>query len=187
MSNDLYIMHYGVGHDKGGHSGRYPWGSGKNPKQDLGTLKRGIRKDIRKAKGKTSKLEGKHPAFMTETYASILADAGIFTTFGAARKKNRPAVKAAIERRYNNDPNFRAKVKEARKYWIDAGKKAEKNAQAYVKYYEKSEYTPKEVGKAKAYVDYIKNNIDKRVGNILQQTICLTIKYLKIEITLLVL
>jgi len=29
--NDLYIMHYGVGHDKGGHSGRYPWGSGKNP------------------------------------------------------------------------------------------------------------------------------------------------------------
>ena len=29
--NDLYIIHYGVGHDKGGHSGRYPWGSGKNP------------------------------------------------------------------------------------------------------------------------------------------------------------
>ena len=29
--SDLYIMHYGVGHDKGGHSGRYPWGSGKNP------------------------------------------------------------------------------------------------------------------------------------------------------------
>ena len=28
--NDLYIMHYGVGHDKGGHSGRYPWGSGNN-------------------------------------------------------------------------------------------------------------------------------------------------------------
>lgn len=27
----LYIMHYGVGHDKGGHSGRYPWGSGKRP------------------------------------------------------------------------------------------------------------------------------------------------------------
>jgi len=25
----LYIMHYGVGHLHGGHSGRYPWGSGK--------------------------------------------------------------------------------------------------------------------------------------------------------------
>lgn len=31
MNNNLYIMHYGVGHDKGGHSGRYPWGSGENP------------------------------------------------------------------------------------------------------------------------------------------------------------
>lgn len=29
--SDLYIIHYGVGHDKGGHSGRYPWGSGENP------------------------------------------------------------------------------------------------------------------------------------------------------------
>jgi len=28
----MYILHYGVGHDKGGHSGRYPWGSGENPK-----------------------------------------------------------------------------------------------------------------------------------------------------------
>lgn len=31
MNNDLYIIHYGVGHDKGGHSGRYPWGSGERP------------------------------------------------------------------------------------------------------------------------------------------------------------
>lgn len=28
-----FLVHYGVGHDKGGHSGRYPWGSGKSPKQ----------------------------------------------------------------------------------------------------------------------------------------------------------
>jgi len=28
-----YLVHYGVGHDKGGHSGRYPWGSGDNPYQ----------------------------------------------------------------------------------------------------------------------------------------------------------
>lgn len=31
-----FLAHYGVGHDKGGHSGRYPWGSGKNPKQSSG-------------------------------------------------------------------------------------------------------------------------------------------------------
>lgn len=34
---NLYIMHYGVGHDKGGHSGRYPWGSGENPYGGKGT------------------------------------------------------------------------------------------------------------------------------------------------------
>lgn len=30
---DQYIEHVGVGHDRGGHSGRYPWGSGKNAYQ----------------------------------------------------------------------------------------------------------------------------------------------------------
>lgn len=32
VSSD-YLEHYGVGHLDGGHSGRYPWGSGKRPKQ----------------------------------------------------------------------------------------------------------------------------------------------------------
>lgn len=31
-----YLAHYGVGHDKGGHSGRYPWGSGKSGGKRLG-------------------------------------------------------------------------------------------------------------------------------------------------------
>lgn len=53
--NDLYIMHYGVGHDKGGHSGRYPWGSGKNPyggvdptttKKDLFKLNKRSMRDV---------------------------------------------------------------------------------------------------------------------------------------------
>ena len=33
LDSSPYLMHYGKGHDQGGHSGRYPWGSGKNPKQ----------------------------------------------------------------------------------------------------------------------------------------------------------
>ena len=42
MRDDVYVgmlvsrdslKHYGVGHLNGGHSGRYPWGSGKRPKQ----------------------------------------------------------------------------------------------------------------------------------------------------------
>lgn len=28
-----FLCHYGVGHDQGGHSGRYPWGSGNRPHQ----------------------------------------------------------------------------------------------------------------------------------------------------------
>lgn len=30
------LMHYGVGHEGGGHSGRYPWGSGESPYQHSG-------------------------------------------------------------------------------------------------------------------------------------------------------
>ena len=32
-----FLAHYGVGHDHGGHSGRYPWGSGDRPKQRNGS------------------------------------------------------------------------------------------------------------------------------------------------------
>lgn len=32
------LMHYGVGHDKGGHSGRYPWGSGDDAMQRSANL-----------------------------------------------------------------------------------------------------------------------------------------------------
>lgn len=31
--SDNYLIHYGVGHLDGGHSGRYPWGSGDDPYQ----------------------------------------------------------------------------------------------------------------------------------------------------------
>lgn len=34
-----YILHYGVGHLNGGHSGRYPWGSGDRPYQTSGDFK----------------------------------------------------------------------------------------------------------------------------------------------------
>lgn len=33
ITQDDELMHYGVGHLHGGHSGRYPWGSGKDSKQ----------------------------------------------------------------------------------------------------------------------------------------------------------
>lgn len=36
-----YLMHYGKGHKDGGHSGRYPWGSGERPKQRDIVIKKG--------------------------------------------------------------------------------------------------------------------------------------------------
>lgn len=33
LVSDNYLAHYGVGHLNGGHSGRFPWGSGKRPMQ----------------------------------------------------------------------------------------------------------------------------------------------------------
>lgn len=40
MDASEFLAHYGVGHLQGGHSGRYKWGSGKNPKQREGSGKR---------------------------------------------------------------------------------------------------------------------------------------------------
>ena len=41
-----YLMHYGKGHKDGGHSGRYPWGSGEDPYQHQGGFN-GYVKDLR--------------------------------------------------------------------------------------------------------------------------------------------
>jgi predicted transcriptional regulator len=38
MDLDEFLMHVGVGHLDGGHSGRYPWGSGENGFQRYGTF-----------------------------------------------------------------------------------------------------------------------------------------------------
>lgn len=46
--SDNFLMHYGVGHLDGGHSGRYPWGSGDDPYQHEGGI-RGAYKTLSKA------------------------------------------------------------------------------------------------------------------------------------------
>lgn len=71
MNKDVeeILMHYGVGHDKGGRSGRYPWGSGKNSKKNRGFSiyrnkdgslnERGVKKAAKIAK-KYSSVTGKN-------------------------------------------------------------------------------------------------------------------------------
>lgn len=43
LFSEQYLAHYGVGHLQGGHSGRYPWGSGKRPKQKSSNVSSSIR------------------------------------------------------------------------------------------------------------------------------------------------
>ena len=52
VSYDI-LMHVGVGHDRGGHSGRYPWGSGENPYQHAGDFLSRI--ELLKRQGKSEK------------------------------------------------------------------------------------------------------------------------------------
>jgi len=52
MSND-FLQHYGVGHLDGGHSGRYPWGSGDNPEQRATSFMKVI--EDQRAEGLTDK------------------------------------------------------------------------------------------------------------------------------------
>ena len=71
MNKDVeeILIHYGVGHDKGGRSGRYPWGSGKNSKKNRGFSiyrnkdgslnERGVKKAAKIAK-KYSSVTGKN-------------------------------------------------------------------------------------------------------------------------------
>ena len=136
--NDLYIMHYGVGHDKGGHSGRYPWGSGKNPKQDLGTFKKDIKSKYREAKKKTSKIMGKHPAWWRENYADVLHDARIYSVFGAVKTKNRDKIKSAVERKLKTDPKFKETVQQSKREWAKIGKEISDEGKSFVDYYKKN-------------------------------------------------
>lgn len=51
-----YLMHYGKGHLDGGHSGRYPWGSGKNSNKRSYDLLAGQRWGISRYKNKDGSL-----------------------------------------------------------------------------------------------------------------------------------
>ena len=73
------LMHYGVGHDKGGHSGRYRWGSGKDPYQHSGDFlsrideykKKGMSEtEIAEAMGITGK-DGKPSTSRLRTQVSL--------------------------------------------------------------------------------------------------------------------
>jgi len=80
--DELYIMHYGVGHDEGGHSGRYPWGSGENPYQDI-RARKNIYKYIKKNQiGGYLSTKHAEKLYKNKTLNDILKDDNIRKAFG---------------------------------------------------------------------------------------------------------
>lgn len=138
--NDLYIMHYGVGHDKGGHSGRYPWGSGENPRQDDKMFRKMIKKNLKQSNKKDSKMFGNQFSFSKKRnyLSSVISRSRKYTTFQWANKKNRPEIKAAIKMEYETNPKFRQRVQEAKKEMLRAAEENDKIIRSYVDNYKKN-------------------------------------------------
>jgi len=114
--NDLYIMHYGVGHDKGGHSGRYPWGSGENP---YGGKKKITKKDASQFTKRI--MTTKQSAFKDPTaYVNYLSSSSTLTEvadhpewipgFDHDTKWTDKNIKKAMDYLWNDVQNFRTNI-----------------------------------------------------------------------------
>lgn len=156
MSNDLYIIHYGVGHDKGGHSGRYPWGSGQNPRSGLRQYKKLMKSTYKRERN-----------IKNDLYDSVLPylrqKTGKTTSGSFASRKNRTMLNAAVKDLYKSNPNFRKKVKEAKAQLAAEGKKRLDTTESFVKQYSEKTPNARNMNKASKYIT--KNEIKDIVLN----------------------
>lgn len=125
-ANDLYIMHYGVGHDKGGHSGRYPWGSGENPYGGKNKFN-GLKGEMHRSK------------FATKVKALEIARSGEtqlhrqkITSFITANLENYPGVQ-----------KYKKKYGSVQDFILDPSKEAKKDREEYYKYILKNDWETK--------------------------------------------
>lgn len=88
----MYILHYGVGHLHGGHSGRYPWGSGKKVFVSGGSktekIPRKAKKDIKQnVKAGNRILIGDAPGIDTavQNYIKKYNNVSVYTIFDEPR------------------------------------------------------------------------------------------------------
>lgn len=151
---DLYIMHYGVGHDKGGHSGRYPWGSGKNPKNDAAVLKSKMRENI-------SRGEEINKLAATRTKRRLVIDTKLEKSKDWASEKNRETIEEAIRMRYSTDYVFRKAIKEAKAKWKEVEKENKDLAESFLNYYSDSDFNGDKNQIDKATLKFIEDNKKK--------------------------
>lgn len=152
------ILHYGVGHEDGGHSGRYPWGTGDKPRQDFKS---------RMQRRKTERLAKKD--------AKRYVDAKMFYGEGAGnrrkllkaelnKKMTNPDYKEAFDR-YVEEADFAKSAKKA---------KRERRARDVAKgiFGSRAAITLGTMALASATVYYIQNKdtVDAYVGSIANRT-----------------
>lgn len=144
------LLHYGVGHDKGGHSGRYPWGSGEDSYQRAGDFLARI--DKLKKEGFTYKDEnGK--VWSGET--AIAKSMGLTTTQYRTQKSLAKDERRAVEV---------SRAKELRDQGLSPTQIARKmgyNSESSIRSL-LNENSEVRMNQAKTVAEYIKSQVDKK-------------------------
>jgi len=153
----LYIMHHGVGHDKGGHSGRYPWGSGKNPYGGQGTRRLDRRatkllyKDVTDYKQSDINLDNSKNRIYKKWARDISGLIGRNYTdmrfnpktivergddISAARVMSDPESENILRERIKSDPNYKKDLDEMRRGYIQVVNDTEETIKKWANHYD---------------------------------------------------
>ena len=168
--DDLFIMHYGVGHDKGGHSGRYPWGSGKANNE------RQYKRAIRKAEDYTTKKVMKYIQRNQRKVGAIVNNkkiGGVIfgkTNYKVNTPEQRDNVSKAVRYLYNNDREFKKDtdnlIKEIQDTYKDRYEVTKQFLQKYDrKHYQDLAYKGYTDWKHQETEDLIRQNYDRYTKN----------------------
>ena len=119
---ETYLIHYGVGHDKGGHSGRYPWGSGENPEVKLARKQAKQAKKEAKEKAKAEKLNAKFDKASTKIRRGKKVDKNVDTLKETMSKMTDEELRAKIDR-LRLEGTYTQLLREANPQKVSAGHK----------------------------------------------------------------
>lgn len=129
-----YLMHYGVGHEAGGHSGRYPWGSGEERYQHSSDFlarieelqKEGLKEtEIAKAMGFVDPVTGRTQTTKLRVQMSLAGDERRAAEVARAEKlraEGMSLTKIAEEMGYASDSSVRALLDQKAKERMNTAK-----------------------------------------------------------------
>lgn len=133
-----YIMHYGVGHLQGGHSGRFPWGSGDSPFQHSGDFL--SRVEIMRKDGLTDKE-------IAEDLNMTVSD---LRSYKSIAKDERTALQISKMNKYKEEGLNRSEI--SRKLGVN---------ESTLRTWEKVE-TAERISKSRNVADFLKERVDDK-------------------------